>query len=118
MHNNAYEQCIVSCICAQENGARIFMVLRNISWYLSVVWLLLLLLSSAMTVLPEAEDSRTFMMAVEGLCSIIFLGLGAYFMWLFRRHPTSGIFHAKWIQYGYIAFAILLTGVLVLGGVV
>lgn len=93
------------------------MTLRNISWYMSLVWLVLCLLSSAITVLPERENVRAYIVAFEGVCCLVFLGLGLYFMRLFRHHPTATIFQAKWIRYGYITFAIFLTALVVLGGV-
>jgi hypothetical protein len=92
-------------------------MLRNISWYISFVLLVLLLLSSAMTVLPERERIRASIMLVEGVCSAVFLGIGLYFMWLFRRHPSARVFHMTWLRYGYLAFAVLLTGLVLLGGI-
>ena len=85
-----------------------------ISWYLSVVFLLGLLASSAITGAPGGETFVAVSSAVCLACVLLFVILAIGLQRRARRGLGLGVFRSEPFRVGYAVFALIITLVLLM----
>ena len=94
------------------------MILRNLFWYISALFFVVSIFTSAITVLPEAEERVHQLMQREQISSILFALLGILAVYLYKRYPTAEILRKGWLVRSIQVLALVLTiacGLVILG---
>ncbi len=83
-----------------------------VSWYLAVIFLLGLLVSSAITVVPGGEGFVRSMMSVCLACALAFAFLALLLGRRARRGLDFGVFSSQSFRVAYAVIALIITLVL------
>jgi ABC-type uncharacterized transport system permease subunit len=81
----------------------------SVSWYLSVIFLLGLLLSSAITVVPGGEAFVNVTMLVCLACALLFSAIALCLRHRTRRGLDLGVFGSRPVCIGYAVLALVVT---------